>query len=341
MVLAPDKLRGTLSAPMAAQALVEAARAAGWAADPCPLSDGGEGFLEVLAAMGGALRTTTVSGPLGTPVDAAWRLAGTLAVIESALASGLELAGGSAGNRPLEATSRGTGELLAAALDAGARRLLVGVGGSAMTDGGAAAVEVIEARGPRGPRGPGGGLAGAEVVVACDVDARFLEAAGRFGPQKGAGPDEVIALERRLQGVAADYAARYGIDVTTLAGSGAAGGLAGGLAALGAKLVPGFELVAEAVGLERRLPGAALVVTAEGRLDASSWRGKVVGGVVGAAWRHGLPVVVLAGSVDEAGAREAARRKVRVIDLEARYGPTRSRSDAAGCLAESVAEFLG
>jgi glycerate kinase len=331
-VLAPDKLRGTLSAPQAAEALAAATRASGWAADAVPLSDGGEGFLDVLATMGGALRRTRVTGPLGAPVTAPWRLVGDLAVIESALASGLELAGGAPGNRPLEATSRGSGELLVAALEAGAGRLLVGVGGSAMTDGGAGAIEVVEER---------GGFGGAEVVVACDVQATFLEAATRFGPQKGAGPDEVTVLERRLEQLAADYAARYGLEVTTLPGAGAAGGLAGGLAALGARLVPGFQVVADTVGLDRRLTGAALVLTAEGRLDASSWTGKVVGGVVASASAHGIDAVVLAGSVDEAGGEEAARRGVEVIDLEARFGAERSRADAARCLAEAAAEVLG
>lgn len=332
VVLAPDKLRGALSAPQAADALAAAARASGWAAEAVPLSDGGEGFLDVLAGMGGTVHTTRVTGPLGTPVTAAWRLAGDCAVIESALASGLELAGGAEGNRPLDATSRGTGELLVAALEAGARRLLVGVGGSAMTDGGAAAVEVVEER---------GGLGGAELVVACDVQATFVDAAALFGPQKGAGPDDVAELRRRLERLAAAYAARYGLDVTTLPGAGAAGGLGGGLAVLGARLVPGFAVVAEAVGLEARLEDATLVLTAEGRLDASSWTGKVVGGVVEAASGHGLRVVVLAGSVDEAGALEAARRGIEVIDLEARFGPERSRADAAGCLAETAADILG
>ena len=332
VVLAPDKLRGTLSAPQAAEALAAAARASGWAADSVPLSDGGEGFLDVLAGVGGALHRTRVTGPLGAPVTAPWRLAGDLAVVESALASGLELAGGARGNRPLEATSRGTGEVLVAALEAGAGRLLVGVGGSAMTDGGAGAVEVVEER---------GGFGSAEVVVACDVQATFLEAAAQFGPQKGAGPDEVTALERRLEQLAGAYAARYGLDVTTLPSAGAAGGLAGGLAALGARLVPGFQVVADAVGLDRRLTGAALVLTAEGRLDASSWTGKVVGGVVESAAAHGVDAVVLAGSVDEAGGREAVRRGVEVIDLEARFGAERARADASACLAEAAADVLG
>lgn len=330
-VLAPDKLRGTLSASQAADALAGAARASGWAADPCPLSDGGEGFLEVLAEVGGPVRTTTVTGPLGAPIEAAWRFGGELAVIESALASGLQLAGGPARNRPLDATSRGTGELIAAALESGARRLLVGMGGSAMTDGGAAAVEVLEAR---------GGLVGADVVVACDVQAPFVQAAAQFGPQKGAGPEEVTALGRRLEELAVRYGDRYGVDVRTMPGAGAAGGLAGGLAALGARLVPGFALVAEAVGLERRLTSADAVVTAEGRLDASSWTGKVVGGVAEAASRRGIRVVVVAGSVEGEGASEASRRGVEVIDLQARFGPKRCRADAAGCLAEAATYAL-
>jgi glycerate kinase len=331
VVLAPDKLRGTLRAVPAAAALAEAAGRAGWSADACPMSDGGEGFLEVLGGLGGAERRTWVTGPLGDRVEAAWRLAGDLAVIESALASGLELAGGAEGNRPLEATSRGTGELLAAAIGAGARRVLVGVGGSAMTDGGEGAVEAVE---------EAGGLGGARVVVACDVETRFVDAAEQFGPQKGADPRQVASLRRRLAQVAAAYARRYGVDVTTLSGAGAAGGLAGGLAALGARLAPGFEVVAGVVGLERRMARASLAVTAEGRLDASSWRGKVVGGVADTAARHGLAVVVLAGSVEDAGAAEARRRGVEVVDLEARFGTGPARADAPGCLARAAVDLL-
>lgn len=328
---APDKLKGTLGAAAAAAAVADAAALAGWRADPCPLSDGGEGFAEVLAGLGGELRTTAVTGPLGTPVGARWRLAGDQAVVESAAASGLVLAGGRRGNDPLAATSRGTGELLVAAARAGARTILVGVGGSAMTDGGRGAVEAVE---------EAGGLRGAQVVVACDVRARFAEAAEQFGPQKGASPDQVAVLRRRLEELASVYRARYGVDVAEVPGSGAAGGLAGGLAVLGARLVPGFALVAEEVGLADRVGRADLVVTAEGRLDASTWTGKVVDGVVELARRHGKSVVVVAGTVGDGGAEEAAGRGVAVIDLAARFGVGPARHRTRTCIAEVVGELL-
>ena len=270
VLVAPDKLRGTLSAAEAARIMGDAATAAGFQPDLVPLSDGGEGFLDALAVLGGEVRRSRVTGPLGAPTVAEWRLGDAAAVIESAQASGLALVGGSAGNDAVAATSRGTGELVVEALAAGARRVLVGVGGSATTDGGLGAVAAIEEAG-----GPGD----AELVVACDVRIPFVEAAERFGPQKGASQREVALLRRRLEELAEEYRRRYGLDVAGRAGSGAAGGLAGGLAALGAHLVPGFEVVADAVGLASRLGPAALVLGAEGRLDASSWDGKVVDGL--------------------------------------------------------------
>ena len=167
--------------------------------------------------------------------------------------------------------SRGTGELIAEALEAGADRLLVGVGGSASTDGGLGALEVLEGR---------GGLGRAEVLVACDVVTLFLDAAREFAPQKGASVAQVAELAQRLSALAGYYSERFAVDVVAMPGSGAAGGLAGGLAALGAELVPGLDLVASRVGLDRRIAASGFVVTGEGRLDSSSWSGKVVGGVV-------------------------------------------------------------
>ena len=147
-------------------------------------------------------------------------------------------------------------------------------------------------------------------------------------------------LRRRLERLAGWYRRRYGVDVEALAGSGAAGGLAGGLAALGARLVGGFELVAGVVGLEERLPGTSLALSAEGRLDASSWTGKVVGGLWQSAARHGVPLVVLAGSADPAGLAAAAERGVEAVVMEDRFGARRARSDPAGCLAEAAGEVL-
>jgi glycerate kinase len=234
-----------------------------------PLADGGEGTLDaLLAAVGGSRRVARVRGPLGDRVDAVWGLLsdGT-AVVEAARASGLALVTGR--NDPLRATTRGTGECIAAALRSGARRVVVGVGGSATTDGGLGAVETL-----------GWSLAGADVVVACDVTTPFVDAARVYGPQKGASGAEVALLTRRLERLAEQYASRTGVDVRDLEGGGAAGGLAGGLAAIGAHLEPGFDVVAGAAKLDAALDGADLVLTGEGKADATSFAGKVVGGVL-------------------------------------------------------------
>lgn len=317
LLAAPDKLRGTLTAPEAAAAIAAGAERAGWNSVELPLADGGEGTLD---ALGGGNRSTTVTGPLGRPVAAEWRLAGGVAVVEAAQACGLELAGGAAGNDPLRATSRGVGELVAAALEAGAGRVVVAVGGVASTDGGAGALEVLRPLAPL-----------AALEVACDVEARFVEAATTFAPQKGAAPAQVELLRARLE----ELAARYGPDVAELPGSGAAGGLAGGLAALGGRLRPGFELVAEAVGLDGRLAGVDLAVTAEGLVDATSFSGKVVGGVLERARRAGVAALVVAGEL-----AAPVPPPARGVSLVERYGRERALAEPAACLAETVAATI-
>jgi glycerate kinase len=306
-LVCPDKFRGTLTAAEAAAAMARGLRRAGFDdVTELPLADGGEGTLDALvAALGGSRRRATVTGPLGQPVDAEWALLpGGVAVVEMAAASGLALVDGR--NDPLRASTRGTGELVAAALRAGARRVLVGVGGSATTDGGLAAVEAL-----------GWSFGGTPVTVACDVSTLFLDAARVFSPQKGASGAQVQLLTRRLAQLADTYESRTGVDVRALEGSGAAGGLAGGLAAIGAQLEPGFETVAEATGLEARLEHVAtdecgIVVTGEGKLDATSFAGKVVGGVLDWATDIGVPhAAVISGQVtqearDEMGVRAGA-----------------------------------
>ena len=224
------------------------ARRAGFDGDLCPLSDGGEGFAEVLAAVpgptgavAGSWHQTTVTGPLGDPVTARWWLADGVAVVESAAASGLPLAGGADGNDPLRATTRGTGELLMAAASAGARRVLVGVGGSATTDGGRGAIEAIEEAGGLGP---------VEVVVACDVETRFVEAAARLRTPEGRHPrpghrarGPVGGAGRSTSGPATAW--------TSLTSPAPAPpvGWPEGWPPSGRVLVPGFGVVADAVGL--------------------------------------------------------------------------------------------
>jgi glycerate 2-kinase len=327
LVAAPDKWRGSATASEVADAIVAAAITAGWTADAAPVSDGGEGFAAVL---GGRAQVERVLGPLGEPVDAPWYLLedGTTATVEMALASGLALAGGADGNDPVRATTTGTGQLIAAAVKAGARHVLVGMGGSATTDGGWGALEALE---------PHSRLAGIDLQVGCDVRTRFVDAAAIFSPQKGASPAEVTLLTRRLERLAQVYEERFGVDVRALAGSGAAGGLAGGLAALGAALQSGFDLVAEHIDLAARVEGADLVIAGEGLLDDESFDGKAVGGVVALAAELGVPALILAGDAvgDAAVAHRAPYRT-----LVASFGEERSWSDPLGALRDLVGEVL-
>jgi glycerate kinase len=315
-VCCPDKFRGTLTAPEAAEAMACGLREAG--IDDVvtrPLADGGEGTLDaLLAGLGGERRSVRVTGPLGNPVVADWGLLpdGT-AVVEMAQASGLALAADA--NDPVEATTRGTGELIAIAAREGATRVVVGVGGSATTDGGLGALDAL------------GWTLPVPIVVACDVETRFLDAARVYGPQKGATARQIELLSQRLEGLAATYLDTTGVDVRQLARGGAAGGLAGGLAVLGAKLKSGFDVVAEAVGLHGALARSSLVLTGEGRFDSTSLTGKVVGGVLGAV-PPGIRCVVICGQLkDNVLAR--LPRPVEVISLAGRTGSAAEQVRAA------------
>lgn len=297
-----------------------------------PLADGGEGTLDaLLAARGGSRRHQTVTGPLGDPVDAEWaRLSDGTAVIEMARASGLALIAGR--TDPLRASTRGTGELIAAVARSGATRIVVCVGGSATTDGGLAAVEAL-----------GWSLAGLDVVVACDVDTTFVDAAERYGPQKGASKAQVALLTRRLEQLVGVYRDRAGVDVSEIEGSGAAGGLAGGLAALGARLEPGFDVVAQAAGLDAALDGAELVVTGEGKLDISSFEGKVVGGVLEWAADAGVSHRgVIVGQATAAAREEASvMGDVQVLALTDRVWAAGEAFSRAATLVEEAAVEAG
>ena len=339
IVAAPDKFRHTATAAEIAAAVVAAAEPRGRQVVSIPLADGGEGTLEALARHGGSLRSTTVTGPLGDAVRAEWLLIGESAFIEMARASGLELVGGAGGNDPLAASTYGTGELIAAAIQAGARRVVVTLGGSATTDGGFGALRALE---------PLVRLKGVRLEVACDVDTRFLDAAPVFAPQKGASGPQTELLRRRLDRLADVYLEERGIDVRTLPGGGAAGGLAGGLASIGARLVPGFDLVADAVGLESAIDGAELVVTGEGQLDEQSFRGKVVGGTAAIAAERGVPLLVVVGhrredqALSEAieGARRASSAPVLFVSLTDRLGRERAWADPCAGVREVVGAYL-
>lgn len=292
MVAAPDKFKGTLTAREAAAAIGHACWELGLECVEIPMADGGDGLLDVL---GGPNRTTTVTGPLGDPIRAEWRLSKHTAVIEMARASGLTVAGGAAGNDPMNATTTGTGELIDHALDAGARRIIVGLGGSATTDGGFGAIRAITAIAR---------LKQVQLLVACDVTTTFTDAARVFGPQKGASPAQVEMLTRRLERLAQMFAQDFDADVTTIAGGGAAGGLGGALAALGGTLLPGFELVADELDLYDHIDEADLVITGEGALDDTSFDGKVVGGVASIAADAGRPVVAIVGADERRGGHD-------------------------------------
>lgn len=323
VLVAPDKFRGTATAAAVAAAMGAGCRAAGHDVSEVPLSDGGEGFLEVF---GGPNRTTTVTGPLGGPVQAAWRLTNHQAVIEVAQASGLALVGGADGNDPIAASTAGTGELIREAVETGARRVLVGHGGSASTDGGLAALRALF---------PVARYRAVELVAAVDVRTPFLDAADVFGPQKGATPNQTALLRRRLERLAQVYREDYDVDVTMVPGGGAAGGLAGGLSTIGASVVSGFELITDELHLDEKIEQADLVITGEGFLDEASFDGKVVGGIVELAAEFDVPVLAVAGEVFD-----GVDGRVDAVSLVEHFGRDRALADTLACLTEAVATWL-
>jgi glycerate kinase len=299
-LVAPDSFKGTFDAPAVADALARGLEDTGWEADRCPVADGGEGTLELLTgALGGRLETVPATDPLGRPVTCRLGFAGDTAIVEMAQASGLGLVA-PAERDAWRASTRGTGELVMAAVAAGAREIIVAGGGSATTDGGRGAIEAIR---------DGGGLGAARLVVLCDVETAFEDAARIFGPQKGADAATVTRLEERLDA----FARELPRDPRGVPASGVAGGLSGGLwAAFGAELRPGAAAVLDALGVDARMRAAQLVVTGEGCVDEQSFGGKVVGELVRRARPVGVPVHVVAGSttLSEAQWREAGLERV-------------------------------
>lgn len=323
VLAAVDKFRGTATAAEVARAIGHACWQLGHDCDEVGMADGGEGTLDVL---GGANRTTVVTGPLGDPVKAPWRLSRTTAVIEMALASGLTLAGGAERNDALAATTAGTGELIDAALDSGAKKIIVCLGGSATTDGGLGALRAIHA-----PHR----LRGVELLVACDVTTTFVAAAEVFAPQKGASPAQVNMLTGRLERLAQMYQSDYGTDVRSIAGGGAAGGLAGALVALGGRLLPGFELVADELDLYDRVANAELIITGEGFLDEQSFHGKVVGGMQAMAQRAQRPITAIVGDADP----DVADR-IEHVSLVAAFGRDKAIAETQMCIEQAALQLL-
>ncbi|MGC3931921.1 glycerate kinase [Pseudomonas atacamensis] len=326
IVIAPDSFKDSLSAQGVAEAIA-LGLAQVWPQATlikCPMADGGEGTVEsILAACEGELRRTRVRGPLGAPVDAAWGWLphNRTAIIEMAEASGLQLVPPGQRDACISSTF-GTGELIRAALDAGAQRVILAIGGSATNDGGAGAMQALGVKlldAQNQPLVPGGlalaqlarldmsgldrRLADVRFDIAADVNNPLCGPHGAsaiFGPQKGASPAQVVQLDQALGHFAKLCAQALGKDVRDEPGSGAAGGL--GFAAkafLGAQFQAGVEVVAELVGLAEAVKDADLVITGEGRFDAQTLRGKTPFGVARVAKQHAVPVVVIAGTLGD------------------------------------------
>ena len=300
VLVAPDSFKGTMRAAEVAAAVGRGLESAGLVPpDLCPVADGGEGTLEVLlTALGGETAGTTAHDPFGREIRAGFALVegGGTAIVETAEASGLHH-----GTGPWEASTYGTGELICAAAGAGAAVVLVGVGGSATTDGGAGALEAIAEH---------GGLGGAQLVMLCDVRTPWERCAEVFGPQKGAGPELVPRLAARLDALAAELPRDpRGVPMT-----GAAGGLAGALWAVhGARLEPGAPFVLDALGFDARMRASRCVITGEGRLDEQTLQGKVVGEIGTRTRQSGVPLHAVVGSnaLDAFGARMIDLQEVR------------------------------
>lgn len=318
VLVAPDSFKGTLRAHEVAAAVGRGLERGGWEVELCPVADGGEGTLEVLlGALGGERVHVSATDSLGREIEASFGLtedgAGRrVAIVETAAASGLGLLAEGELD-PVGASTFGTGELVVAAALAGASIIYLGVGGSATTDGGAGAIRAIE---------EAGGIGEAKLVVLSDVRTPFEDAARVYGPQKGAGRDEVTRLTRRLYALARGFDRDpRGVPMT-----GAAGGLSGGLwARFGATLVPGAVFVLDLLDFDRRMLVARAVVTGEGRLDQQSLAGKAVSEVATRARQSGVPCHAVVGErrLDSFGAR--------ILDLQAVLeAGTIRQLDAAG-----------
>jgi glycerate kinase len=298
VLVAPDSFKGSFTAAQVAAAIGRGLQAGGRPVDACPIADGGEGTVDALvAALGAEPRRATVTDPIGRKIEASFVIRGSDAFLETAAASGLDLVAEDERDA-FAASTAGTGELILAAIAAGATTVSLGVGGSATTDGGAGAIRAIQR---------GGGLAGARLIVLCDVRTPFEDAVRVFAPQKGADEGQVKRLTARLNG----QARRLPKDPRGKPMTGAAGGLSGGLwAVLDAQLVPGASFVLDAVGFDARMRAARAVVTGEGKLDEQSLVGKAVSEVATRARQAGVPCCAVVGT------RELDSMGARVLDLD-------------------------
>lgn len=284
VLVAPDKFKGTISAKRFVELSIEVLGECGLSVSGVPLADGGDGTGEVLCDQRFRDRARSAFGEW---TISTWYATSSLAVIEVAEVVGLVAMGGPSRRGVLEGRSDGVGDLIRTAIERGYRSIAVACGGSGTTDGGIGLVEALS----------GADLRGVELWALADVSTRFLDAATLFAPQKGATPGDVRSLERRLLQVAKRYQARAGMDVTVLEGGGAAGGIAGALASLGATIMSGFDFVAARTGLRELIDSADVVLTGEGRLDRSTLEGKVVMRVAQLTERVGGSLRVVCGCI--------------------------------------------
>ena len=320
----PDKFRGTLSSSQFIEAATDSLSSIGQVTGHV-VSDGGEGLIEALA---GTQVRVSVRDPLMRSIDAYYAvLSNGDAVVEMSRASGLELLGGPKGNDPIAATTYGTGQLIRAAIEAGAQRVIVGCGGSATTDGGIGALEAL---------GPRTSSQRVSIIAAVDVRTTYLDAAGAFSPQKGATPAQVAYLKRRLAGSANLLEQRYGRNPIGVVGSGAAGGLAGMIYSIGGSIVPGFDLVADYLNLEEQASKTDLMITGEGTLDVESFNGKVVGSVLALAASVGKKTLVVCGRVDKRARDLLNEYDADVIELVEEFGEDRAISETGVCVREAL-----
>lgn len=352
VVIASDKFKGTLTAGEVAAAVAAGLRrrCPEVRIVTAPVADGGDGTLDAAEAVGFGRVELTATGPTGQPVRTRYARRGDQAVVEMADVSGLVRLPG-AEPAPLTATSRGTGEVLAAAIAAGCRDIMLGIGGSASTDGGAGLLRalgarLLDARGAEVAEGGAGlaelaevdfaavrrALAGVSLTVACDVDNPLLGAAGAaavYGPQKGADPDQVVELDRALTHWADLVATATGVELRDHPGAGAAGGVGfAALAVLGARMTPGIDLLLDLTGFADRLDGADLVVTGEGALDEQTLRGKAPAGVAAAARAAGVPVVAVC------GVNRLPAARLQESGIAAAYALLDVEPDLGRCLAD-------
>lgn len=300
VLVAPDKFRGSLTQKEVANAISKGFDS-NFEVREVIVSDGGDGFLESLGVVPNKI--TKVAGAQGNPIDVPWYYSRGIAIVESSNICGIKtIPGGVGANKILDATTKGVGQLINKAVYVGAHQIIIGVGGTATMDGAIGAINALE---------PTVFRKQIDVMVACDVRTRFLDAPAKFGPQKNASKAEIELLKRRFEALAESYLARFGIEITTQLRTGAGGGLSGGLfAGLSAELIDGSRYVIEKNNLEDIIADCDIVVTGEGCIDSSSFEGKIVGEIVKLAKNQKKIVIALCGCYEKTDGYEPAIDKI-------------------------------